>query len=63
MKATCTKAKGDREIAISLTCMRQKKEMREHQCSEEGYMLSVRRMIEPEIVFGQIKKIGDFEDS
>ncbi|MFE6077564.1 transposase [Paenibacillus sp. NPDC057886] len=35
--------------------MRQKNVMRERLRSEEEYTLSVRRMIEPESVFGQIK--------
>ncbi|WP_339302734.1 IS1182 family transposase [Paenibacillus sp. FSL R5-0519] len=60
LKATCTKAQGDREIAVSLTYMRQKNEMRERLRSEEGYMLSVRRMVEPESVFGQIKNNRGF---
>ncbi|MBB6022466.1 hypothetical protein HNR77_003563 [Paenibacillus sp. JGP012] len=60
LKATCTKAKGEREIAISLTYMRQKNEMRERLRSEEGYTLSVQRMIEPESVFGQMKNNRGF---
>ncbi|WP_419890281.1 IS1182 family transposase [Paenibacillus xylanexedens] len=60
LKATCTKAKGNREIAISLTYMRQKNEMRERLRSEEGYTLSVQRMTEPESVFGQIKNNRGF---
>jgi hypothetical protein len=60
LKATCTKTKGNREIAISLTYMRQKNEMRERLRSEEGYTLSVRRMTEPESVFGQIKNNRGF---
>ncbi|MGE6665007.1 transposase, partial [Paenibacillus xylanexedens] len=45
---------------ISLTYMRQKNEMRERLRSEEGYTLSVRRMTEPESVFGQIKNNRGF---
>ncbi len=60
MKSICTRAQGDREIAISLTYLRQKNEMRERLRSEEGYRLSVRRMIEPESVFGQMKNNRGF---
>jgi len=60
LKAACTKAKGNREISVSLTYWRQKNEMRERLRSEEGYELSVRRMIEPESVFGQVKNNRGF---
>jgi hypothetical protein len=53
-------SEGHREIAISLTYMRQKKAMRERLRSEEGYALSVHLMIEPESVFGQIKNNRGF---
>lgn len=51
LKTKCTTAKGNREITVSLTYMRQKNEMRERLRSEEGYTLSVRRMTEPESVW------------
>ncbi|KJD42942.1 IS1182 family transposase [Paenibacillus terrae] len=60
LKAKCTTAKGNREMAVSLTYMRQKNDMRERLRSEEGYTLSVRRMTEPESVFGQIKNNRGF---
>ncbi|MDT0126150.1 transposase [Paenibacillus sp. RRE4] len=37
-----------------------KNEMRERLRSEEGYTLSIRRMIEPESVFGQLKNNRGF---
>ncbi|WP_409179220.1 transposase [Brevibacillus fortis] len=37
-----------------------KQQVREKRHSEEGYALSVRRMIEPESVFGQIKNNRGF---
>ncbi|WP_318840692.1 transposase [Paenibacillus sp. BJ-4] len=52
--------KGNREIAGSLNYWRQKKQMRERLRSEDGYVLSVRRMIEPESVFGQMKNNRGF---
>lgn len=60
LKAACTKAKGDREVKISQTYMRYKQEVREKLRSEEGYTLMVRRMIEPESVFGQMKNNRGF---
>jgi hypothetical protein len=59
LKASCTKAQGNREISVSLRYLRYKKRVRERLRSEEGYALSVRRMIEPESVFGQMKTTGD----
>ncbi|QKS48779.1 IS1182 family transposase (plasmid) [Paenibacillus cellulosilyticus] len=60
LRADCTKAQGDREISISPAYKRYKEQAREKLRSEEGYALSVRRMIEPESVFGQIKNNRGF---
>ncbi|WP_144407019.1 IS1182 family transposase [Paenibacillus sp. IHBB 10380] len=60
LKASCTKAKGNREISVSLRYLRYKQHARERLRSEEGYALSVRRMIEPESVFGQMKNNRGF---
>jgi hypothetical protein len=60
LKSTCTKAEGNREVKVSLKYMRLRKQAREKLRSEEGYALSVRRMIEPESVFGQIKNNRGF---
>nr|WP_263576124.1 transposase [Paenibacillus terricola] len=54
LKANCTKAQGNREISVSFQYLRYKEQVREKLRSEEGYALSVRRMIEKESVFGQI---------
>ncbi|MGG1639326.1 transposase [Paenibacillus sp. NRS-1760] len=40
--------------------MRYKQQAREKLCCEEGYSLSVRQMIEPESVLGQIKNNQGF---
>jgi hypothetical protein len=47
LKPFCTKAEGNREVKVSLKYMRLRKQAREKLRSEEGYALSVRRMIEP----------------
>ncbi|MDQ8734685.1 transposase [Paenibacillus sp. LHD-38] len=60
IKPACTKAQGDREVRVSLRYMRYKQQVREKLRSEEVYALSVRRMIEPESVFGQIKNNRGF---
>ena len=60
LKSDCTKAKGNREIRVSMKYLRQKQQARELLQSEEGYKLSVRRMIEPESVFGQMKSNRSF---
>ncbi|RCW39163.1 IS1182 family transposase [Paenibacillus prosopidis] len=60
LKPSCTKAKGNREIKVSMRYLRYKKQVREKLRSEEGYELSVRRMIEPESVFGQMKNNRGF---
>jgi transposase len=59
-KSDCTKAKGNREIRVSMKYLQQKQQARELLQSEEGYKLSVRRMIEPESVFGQMKSNRSF---
>jgi len=60
LKPQCTKAAGNREVKVSLEYMRLKKQAREKLRSEEGYALSVRRMIEPESVFGDMKNNRGF---
>lgn len=60
LKASCTKASGNREIQVSMEYLRYKKQVREMLSSEEGYALSVRRMHEPESVFGQVKNNQGF---
>jgi transposase len=59
-KELCTKAKGNREISVSMKYLSYKQQAREKLRNEEGYALSVRRMIEPESVFGQIKNNRGF---
>ncbi|GAB6928888.1 IS1182 family transposase [Paenibacillus sp. JCM 10914] len=59
-KEACTKAKGNREISVSMKYLRYKQQVREKLRSEEGHALSVRRMIEPESVFGQMKNNRGF---
>ncbi|OKP80625.1 transposase [Paenibacillus helianthi] len=60
LKAECTKAAGDREVTVSLKGLRYKHQARQLLQSEEGYRLAVRRMIEPESVFGQLKNNRGF---
>jgi hypothetical protein len=60
LKASCTKATGNREVKVSLNYIRYKQQVREKLRSEEGYALMVRRMIEPESVFGQMKNNRGF---
>jgi transposase len=60
LKPSCTKASGNREVKVSLRYLRYKQQVREKLRSEEGYALSVRRMTEPESVFGQIKNNRGF---
>ncbi|GGG13099.1 hypothetical protein GCM10010912_66920 [Paenibacillus albidus] len=60
LKVACTKAQGNREISVSSEYWRYKKQAREKLKSDEGYAVSVRRMIEPESVFGQIKNNRGF---
>nr|WP_234405443.1 transposase [Paenibacillus sp. IHBB 10380] len=60
LKPDCTKAAGNREVKVSMEYLRYKNQAREILRSEEGYGLSVRRMTEPESVFGQIKNNRGF---
>ncbi|BCG61364.1 IS1182 family transposase [Paenibacillus sp. URB8-2] len=60
LKDRCTKAAGNREVAVSLERLRYQKQAREILRSEDGYALTVRRMTEPESVFGQLKNNRGF---
>ncbi|WP_143191725.1 transposase, partial [Paenibacillus sp. P46E] len=60
LKERCTKAAGDREVVVSLERLRYQKQAREILRSKEGYGLAVRRMTEPESVFGQLKNNRGF---
>ncbi|MCK9860875.1 IS1182 family transposase, partial [Paenibacillus sp. ATY16] len=60
LKERCTKAQGDREIKVSKEYLRLKQQAREQLKRENGHALSVRRMHEPESVFGQIKNNRGF---
>ncbi|MEK5464090.1 IS1182 family transposase [Paenibacillus sp. FSL R7-0210] len=60
LKENCTKGSGNREIAVSLERLRYQKQAKEILRSEEGYLLAVRRMTEPESVFGQLKNNRGF---
>ena len=60
LKERCTKATGNREVVVSLERLRYQKQAREMLRSEEGYLLAVRRMTEPESVFGQLKNNRGF---
>lgn len=60
LKATCTKASGNREIQVSMKYLHYKKQARDRLTSEEGYALSVQRMHETESVFGQVKNNRGF---
>lgn len=59
-KEKCTKAKGNRKIAVSKQLQEYKQKARELLWSETGRELSIRRMIEVESVFGQIKSNRSF---
>ncbi|RKN82276.1 IS1182 family transposase [Paenibacillus ginsengarvi] len=61
LKPQCTKAQGDREIKVSMKYWRLKNQARQKLRSEEGYALAVRRMIEPEPVFGDVKNNRGFK--
>ncbi|MGG1556444.1 IS1182 family transposase [Paenibacillus ferrarius] len=61
LKSQCTKTEGNREVKVSLNYLRLKNQAREKLRSEEGYALAVRRMIEPEPVFGDIKNNRGFK--
>lgn len=60
LKPQCTKATGNREIKVSMRYLQFKQQTREKLRSEEGYALSIRRMIEPESVFGHLKNNRGF---
>lgn len=61
LKLHCTKVQGNREIRVSMKYWHLKNQARKKLHSEEGYALAVRRMIEPEPVFGQIKNNRGFK--
>ena len=61
LKPQCTKAQGNREIKVSMKYLRLKGQARQKLRSEEGYALAVRRMIEPEPVFGDMKNNRGFK--
>ncbi|MBE0337031.1 IS1182 family transposase, partial [Paenibacillus sp. 23TSA30-6] len=60
LKDRCTKAEGNREVVVSVERLRYQNQAREILRSEEGYTLAVRRMTEPESVFGQLKNNRGF---
>jgi uncharacterized protein (DUF2132 family) len=60
IEVNTTSAAGNREVKVSLNYIRFKQQVREKLRSEEGYALMVRRMIEPESVFGQMKNNRGF---
>lgn len=61
LKPQCTKAQGNREVRVSMKYLRLKNKAGEKLRSEEGYALAVRRMIEPEPVFGDMKNNRGFK--
>ncbi|CAM4465236.1 transposase [Paenibacillus phoenicis] len=61
LKPQCTKAQVNREIKVSMKYLRLKNQAGQKLRSEEGYALAVRRMIEPEPVFGDMKNNWDFK--
>ncbi|MEW9702983.1 IS1182 family transposase [Paenibacillus sp. SI8] len=61
LKTQCTKAEGNREVKVSMKYWRLKNQAREKLRSEEGHALAVRRMIEPEPVFGDMKNNRGFK--
>jgi hypothetical protein len=63
LKPSCTKAASNRKVKVSLKYMRMKKQARDKLRSNDGYALLVRRIIEPESVFGQIKNNRGFRRS
>lgn len=60
LKESCTKASGNRKVVVSLERFRYQNQAREILRSEEGYLLAVHRMTEPESVFGQLKNNRGF---
>lgn len=61
IKGVCTKAKGDRIMQVNIKLMMYKKIVRCLLTSERGLMHRSNRPIEPEAVFGQIKKCCGFK--
>nr|WP_084760421.1 transposase [Cohnella panacarvi] len=59
LKSACTKS-GNQEVSVSQRYRRYKEQVLEKLRREEGYALSVKRMIEPESVFGQMKNNRGF---
>lgn len=53
-------AAGNREVVVSLERLHYQNQARDLLRSEEGYSLAVRRMTEPESVFGQLKNNRGF---
>ncbi|MCM3294103.1 transposase [Paenibacillus sp. MER 180] len=60
LKATSTKANGDREIRVSLQHLGCKRRVQKKLRSKEGNALPIRRMVEPKSVFGQLKNNRGF---
>ncbi|WP_239713730.1 transposase [Paenibacillus sp. 19GGS1-52] len=60
LKSSCTKAAGNREVTVSMAALRYRNQARKLLRSEEGYVLAIRRMTEPESVFGQLKNNRGF---
>ncbi|MEK4325715.1 IS1182 family transposase [Paenibacillus sp. FSL R7-0312] len=60
LKERCTKSEGNREVVVSLERLRHQSQAREILRSEEGYALAIRRITEPESVFGQLKNNRGF---
>ncbi|GGF79085.1 hypothetical protein GCM10010912_25190 [Paenibacillus albidus] len=60
LKERCTKSSGNREVVVSLERLRYQSQAWEILRSEEGYALAIRRMTEPESVFGQLKNNRGF---
>lgn len=59
-KEQCTKAAGYREIRVSIPYLHFKQQAKDLLQSEQGRQLSVKRMTEPESVFGQVKNNRGF---
>jgi transposase len=55
LRSQCTKAKGNRSIAISFKLLAFRKQARENLTSEEGKRLRAQRSVEVETVFGNVK--------
>ena len=60
MKSQCTKAKGNRRIAISFKLLAFRKQARENLTSIEGQNLRIQRSVEVETVFGDVKHNMEF---